>query len=474
MRNIAELTVKFKANGFSSAARSLGRSFDTRYNDYQGIRKKVLNETSSRSYLNSSSSYLQKKMDSLDSKRDKLKAFKTNMENFCEEAKRADKRVATRVKRDAKDVYKKLGIKTGFWATTAAFFKGAGKAIWNGLKDTWGAIKAGAKTVWNAVKEWYQKHKKIILTILTVIATAVVIAALIILAPGVLLLIGKLLLCVGAFALKLGAFNMIVNIAIDAKNRLKTWLGLDDRLVYTHKEVTPAKWGKETGTISTYEYMLLSELAYNSDSAKDIEDEIIRRYPGAEIEHVSDSLTGFAYTIIKLDDDNAIVAFRGSDDWKDWTFTNAPSVAAGQNIQAMEAKKLIDSLPYSNIQVTGHSLGGYLAIEVALTSDKVKECVVFNALARSTGKELLQNYRNSEAAKKITQYRTSKDPASSSLTGIRIGTTITIPYKGWDPIKAHDLDNFTDRKYDHEYPGRKSTYRMSNSSGGSLRAMAYA
>ena len=48
---MAELTVKFKNSGFSSAARSLGRSFDTRYNDYQGIRKKVLNETTSRSYL---------------------------------------------------------------------------------------------------------------------------------------------------------------------------------------------------------------------------------------------------------------------------------------------------------------------------------------------------------------------------------------------------------------------------------------
>ena len=202
---MAELTVKFKTSGFSSAARSLGRSFDTRYNDYQGIRQKVRNENTSRSYLNSSGSYLQKKMDGLDSKRDKLKTFKTKMEDFCDDAKRVDKGVANRVKRDAKDIYKTLGIKTGFWATTAAFFKGAGKAIWNGLKDTWGAIKAGAKTVWEAVKEWYEKHKKVIKIIFDTLIAIVVLAAVILaiaatfgLVTGVLAVIGTALLAAKA------------------------------------------------------------------------------------------------------------------------------------------------------------------------------------------------------------------------------------------------------------------------------------
>ena len=177
---MAELTVKFKTSGFSSAARSLGRSFDTRYNDYQGIRKKVLNETTSRSYLSSSGSYLQKKMDSLDSKRDKLDGFKRQVEGFCDEAKRADKGVANRIKGDAKDVYKTLGIKTGFWAVTASFFKGAGKAIWKGLNDAWGAIKSTCKTVKEAIIEWYEKNKewldKVIKVVLAVgVAIAVVI-----------------------------------------------------------------------------------------------------------------------------------------------------------------------------------------------------------------------------------------------------------------------------------------------------------
>jgi len=210
---MAELTVKFKTSGFSSAARTLGRSFDSRYNDYQGIRKKVLNESTSRSYLSSSGSYLQKKMDGLDSKRDKLDAFKKNVEGFCEEAKRVDQGVAKRLKHDAKDVYKKLGIKTGFWATTATFFKGAGKAIWNGLKDTWGAIKAGARTVWEAVKDFYEKHKDIINVIIT--AVAVIVVAVACIATG-----GALLTLIGV-GLLMGLASQAVNDLMAGK--LSTW-----------------------------------------------------------------------------------------------------------------------------------------------------------------------------------------------------------------------------------------------------------
>ena len=209
---MAELTVKFKTSGFSSAARTLGRSFDSRFNDYQGIRKKVLNEPTSRSYLNSSGSYLQKKIDSLDSKRDKLDGFKRQVEGFCEEAKRVDKGVANRIKSDAKDVYKTLGIKTGFWATTAAFFKGTGKAIWNGLKDTWGAIKAGAKTVWEAVKDFYEKHKDIINVIITAVAV-IVVAVACILTGGLFAIVGTGLL--------VGLISQTVKDLVNGK--LSTW-----------------------------------------------------------------------------------------------------------------------------------------------------------------------------------------------------------------------------------------------------------
>jgi hypothetical protein len=432
VRNIAELTVKFKANGFSSAARSLGRSLDTRYNDYQGIRKKVLNEPTSRSYLNSSGSYLQKKMDSLDSKRGKLKDFKTKVEIFCDEAKRVDKGVASRVKRDAKDAYKKLGIKTSFWATTATFFKGACKAIWNGLKDIWKGIKDKARSVWETVKGWYQKHKEIILDIGKLIATLVVIKTL----------------------------GLPIGIAL-----LLSWLldtHIDTKLRYTHKNFNATTWGKEPGTISAYEYALLSKAAYKGcdDEMKIITD----RYPDLKVQKPIELGGGFSCTVIVIDKDHAIVIFRGSDDWQDWVGSNIPSLTTGINPQAEAAKIIIEGLPYNNIQVTGHSLGGYLAIETALSSDKIKECVVFNALARNPYKELAQNQRNSEAAKKITQYRTSKDPASSFLAGVRIGKTITIPFKGLNPIKAHGIENFINELSDHEYPGRNATH----SAGGSL------
>ena len=176
--------MKFKTSGFSSAARSLGRSFDTRYSDYQGIRKKVLNETSSRSYLNSSGSYLQKKMDSLDSKRDKLDGFKKQVEGFCDEAKRVDKGVASRVKNDAKDVYKTLGIKTGFVAAVTSFFKDAGRAILDGLSDIWTTIKNKAKYVWEVVKDFYEKHKDVFHVIFAAVAIIAAAVACIVFLPG--------------------------------------------------------------------------------------------------------------------------------------------------------------------------------------------------------------------------------------------------------------------------------------------------
>ena len=452
---MAELTVKFKTSGLSSAARSLGHSFDTRYNDYQGIRKKVLNESTSRSYLNSSGSYLQKKMDSLDNKRSKLKAFKTNVENFCDEAKRTDKRVATRVKRDAKDTYKKLGIKTGFWATTAAFFKGAGKAIWNGLKDTWGAIKKGAKNVWEAVKEWYEKNKRIILTIITVVAAIVVITALAIFAPGVLiaagkilLFVGKALLTVGKVFVKIKMISISINLAVGGVALLLHWLGgkKNENLFHTNKYHDAAAWGKKPGTISPYEYALLSKAAYEGSDAE--MSEIMARYGISkdQIRTVS-SPSGFACTIIELDKDHAIVMFRGTDQLRDWTLTNIPSLTTGYNLQAEEAKALINGLGYENIQVTGHSLGGYLAIEVALSCDRVKECVTFNALVRNNAGGLFN-----KNAKKITQYRTGNDVASSPFLGQRVGKVITIPspkttWKWWNPIgfnplQSHEIECF--------------------------------
>ena len=176
---MAELTVKFKTSGFSSAARSLGRSFDSRYNDYQGIRKKVLEVPTSRNYLGTSGSYLQKKMDSLDSKRDKLDGFKRKVEDFCAEAKQADKGVANRIKSDAKSFYKTQGIKTGFVAAVASFFKKAGKAICNGLNDVWSNIKDAAKTIREVVKDFYQKHKKLIDKILTVVGIVVAVVVIV-------------------------------------------------------------------------------------------------------------------------------------------------------------------------------------------------------------------------------------------------------------------------------------------------------
>lgn len=96
--------------------------------------------------------------------------------------------------------------------------------------------------------------------------------------------------------------------------------------------------------------------------------------------------------ILKLDDNNAIVLFGGTDpDAKNQYIVaddiltdlgigaglNNPWLSA-QKSEAMSIIKGLEAQGYTNIQTSGHSLGGYIASYVAMNSDCVSECVAFD------------------------------------------------------------------------------------------------
>ncbi len=70
----------------------------------------------------------------------------------------------------------------------------------------------------------------------------------------------------------------------------------------------------------------------------------------------------------------AVYAGTGADEWRDDCVAGAQS----DSVQQVKAKKWLDSLPYDNIIVSGHSKGGNKAMYVAVTSDKVSECYAFD------------------------------------------------------------------------------------------------
>lgn len=78
------------------------------------------------------------------------------------------------------------------------------------------------------------------------------------------------------------------------------------------------------------------------------------------------------------DSSEAIVAFKGTSGGEEW-IDNVEGLNVSDTQCQKEALDFIESLGYTDITVTGHSKGGNKAMYVAITSDRVKECVAFDA-----------------------------------------------------------------------------------------------
>ena len=148
------LAVKISSGSFKSACKKLSSSYDSRYKDYNGIKKDMSKIPTSRSYLGDASYYMQQKMDKLNRKKESIDSFRENVANFVEHAKDCDKQVANRIKTDAKSFYKTVGIKTGFIAAVGSLIKGGLKLIASGFSSLKKSIESSL--IFQTIKDFYE------------------------------------------------------------------------------------------------------------------------------------------------------------------------------------------------------------------------------------------------------------------------------------------------------------------------------
>ena len=165
--------------------------------------------------------------------------------------------------------------------------------------------------------------------------------------------------------------------------------------------------GKTNDLHGTFMELLRSNLPKNSP---------LHSIPADQIQ-VHRLSSGFAAMTIS-DGTDALVVFAGTD------FGTIEDISADFDIllgkattQSVQANALVASLSqsHSNIVVTGHSLGGYLATSAALYNGKVSKCVAFDPPGR---KDLpFQCILNNEQVSKIRTYEAIGSPVSCSALG---------------------------------------------------------
>lgn len=119
--------------------------------------------------------------------------------------------------------------------------------------------------------------------------------------------------------------------------------------------------------------------------------------------------TTLAYCFTESEGDKeAIVAFKGTSGRKEWK-DNIIGLLVADTLCQKEALDYINELDYENITVTGHSKGGNKAMYVAITSEKVKRCVAFDAQGFSD--KFFNKYKAEILArgKNISNYSVSTD-----------------------------------------------------------------
>lgn len=136
---------------------------------------------------------------------------------------------------------------------------------------------------------------------------------------------------------------------------------------------------------STYaqgkEWAAIIRALKNDDSVKDLKI--------TDIDTNSSGKTAAICFTNKNEPDQAIVAFRGTLDGKEWV-DNVEGLNATDTECQKEALEYIEGLPYGDITVVGHSKGGNKAQYVTICSDKVTKCVSMDGQGFS--KEFIEKY----------------------------------------------------------------------------------
>jgi len=185
----------------------------------------------------------------------------------------------------------------------------------------------------------------------------------------------------------------------------------------------PSGWCKETRQTAAeaYLYAQMSANTYDEPYAFSLPKRISlrRSVPNDDI--------GFAYSIYDVSKDGVfievVIAYRGTEDYKDWWYGN---VLGKQNKTGLSVYDEIRSTTPENIPVTvtGHSLGGAIAVEVSLKRKNVN-AYVFNTSPRFfSGGQSIENKRVSivEYGEVLKAIRAPAREATQTYTSIDCST----------------------------------------------------
>ena len=211
--------------------------------------------------------------------------------------------------------------------------------------------------------------------------------------------------------------------------------------------------------VSDTELLKLTDLAYTADKARGNRAEVyakllnirlpdndpLKKISTDQITYVHDDLTGFSAFVIS-DGTSATVVFLGTNLARDIgdVIADAQLFLGITSAQADEANRLIDILSHShsNIVVTGHSLGGYLATSATLHNEGVDRCVVFDPPGRWGDLFPAKDFSRSRASK-VTTYENKN--SKISWVGSGVGKVVTIEL---DDEKWYDLNHGSNKMLD--------------------------
>lgn len=156
-------------SSFRRSIKTAKSELNKRVDDYENIANRARSIPSSTSNTSNCAYFAKKKYQQIQGKIDKLSTLDRQIDAFVEHVKEADKRVASRIKKDTKSFKKRTGIGKNSKSLWASICEGIGDFF------TW--VGGEASEVWNNVKQWYEDNKYWINIVVDVVLVVAAVAA---------------------------------------------------------------------------------------------------------------------------------------------------------------------------------------------------------------------------------------------------------------------------------------------------------
>lgn len=156
-------------SSFRRSIKTAKSELNKRVDDYENIANRARSIPSSTSNTSNCAYYAKKKYQQIQGKIDKLSTLDRQIDAFVEHVKEADKRVASRIKKDTRSFKKRTGIGKNSKSLWASICEGIGDFF------TW--VGGEASEVWNNVKQWYEDNKYWINIVVDVVLVVAAVAA---------------------------------------------------------------------------------------------------------------------------------------------------------------------------------------------------------------------------------------------------------------------------------------------------------